>query len=124
MLVLVAVATKRVDNVPVTNSDVAVIVPLAVKSATPVMLLLSSMITPEFCISLPVVKLNLATALSVALEGPTTSPVTVEVIVTVLASVRETVIPVPLANLTSSVVASLPVNLRLAPPDTVSALIV
>ena len=82
------------------------------------------MTTPEFCISLPVVKSNLATALSVALAGPTTSPLTLEVIVIVLASVRETVILVPLANLTSSVLASLPVSLKLAPPDVVSALIV
>ena len=38
------------------------------------------------------------------------------VIVIVSASVRETVIPVPLANLTASLVESLPTRFKLAPP--------
>jgi hypothetical protein len=42
---------------------------------TPVMLFESSMMTPLFWMSLPVVESNLTTALSVAPAGPTTSPV-------------------------------------------------
>ena len=37
-------------------------------------LLASLIVTPEFCINFPVVRSNLAIALSVEEEGPTTSP--------------------------------------------------
>ena len=49
--------------------------------------------------------------------------VSVELIVIVFASVLVTVTFVPEANVTLSVDASLPVSLRLAPPATVSELI-
>ena len=48
--------------------------PLTAISPAVVMLLLSSITTPEPCINFPVVESNLAIVLSIALAGPTTSP--------------------------------------------------
>ena len=48
--------------------------PLTARSPDVVMLFESSIVTPEFCIDLPVDKLNLTIALSVEDAGPTTSP--------------------------------------------------